>query len=59
MPRVTARGLLLAERSRKSGLGGRHGGERGLIWIQKVNQAVKRAHVSKGANRREGVPMPA
>jgi len=30
----TARNLLLAGRSRKSGLGGRHGGERGLLAVK-------------------------
>lgn len=56
---VTARNLLLEERSGKPEIGGTHGDEKGLISTQKVNQAEKRAHFSNGANRREGVPMPA
>lgn len=31
----------------------------GLMSIEKINQSVKRAHFPNGANRREGVPMPA
>jgi|SaaInlStandDraft_1057018.scaffolds.fasta_scaffold06659_5 hypothetical protein len=34
--RLTARNLLLAERSRKLGLGEIHGGERGLVFIDRV-----------------------
>lgn len=34
---VIARNLLLEERSRKPGLGGTHGGERGLATIEKLN----------------------
>jgi hypothetical protein len=34
---MTARNLLLVERSRKPGFGGTHGGERGLATIEKLN----------------------
>ena len=34
--RLTARNLLLAEWSRKLGLGEIHGGERGLVFIDRV-----------------------
>jgi hypothetical protein len=49
----TARNLLLAERAWKSGLGGIHGGERGVILLSTILESGKGRGESDGVSMRD------